>query len=261
MSTSSLIATDPEGYEFPRSKLRTLQDPSKIPLVVVACGSYSPVTYLHLRMFEIAYDALRDQGVYEVLGGYFSPVSDMYSKPGLAPASHRIEMCQRAVETSSWIMVDTWEPKQSSYQRTATVLDHFHEQLNGPDSPSGGRGILLPDGSRTEIRVMLLAGGDLIQSFAVPNLWATADLNHILGKYGCVIIERTGADVHDFLLSNDSLHQHRKKVIVCKQYIHNDINSTKIRLFIRRGMSIKYLLPDRVVDYIHEHKLYLPDSK
>ena len=26
-------------------------DDSKIPLVLVACGSFSPVTYLHLRMF------------------------------------------------------------------------------------------------------------------------------------------------------------------------------------------------------------------
>jgi nicotinamide mononucleotide adenylyltransferase len=25
-------------------------DQSKIPLVLVACGSYSPITYLHLRM-------------------------------------------------------------------------------------------------------------------------------------------------------------------------------------------------------------------
>jgi hypothetical protein len=26
-------------------------DETKTPLVIVACGSYSPITYLHLRMF------------------------------------------------------------------------------------------------------------------------------------------------------------------------------------------------------------------
>ncbi|KAJ2822334.1 Nicotinamide/nicotinic acid mononucleotide adenylyltransferase 1, partial [Coemansia erecta] len=44
--------TPPPGYSFPTNKLaKTLQDSTKIPLVLVACGSYSPVTYLHLRMF------------------------------------------------------------------------------------------------------------------------------------------------------------------------------------------------------------------
>jgi nicotinamide mononucleotide adenylyltransferase len=57
-------------------------------------------------------------------------------------------------------------------------------------------------------------------------------LHHILGDFGCLIIERTGANVHDFLLTCDSLFIHRKNVHVVKQYIHNDISSTKIRLVI-----------------------------
>ena len=31
-------------------------------------------------------------------------------------------------------------------------------------------------GSRKDIRIVLLAGGDLIQSFAVPNLWKESDV-------------------------------------------------------------------------------------
>ena len=38
--------------------------------------------------------------------------------------------------------------------------------------------------------------------------------------------------------------------------MQNDISSTKIRLFRRRDMSIRYLVPDPVVQYIEEHKLY-----
>lgn len=44
--------------------------------------------------------------------------------------------------------------------------------------------------------------------------------------------------------------------MIAKQYIHNDISSTKIRLFIKRGMSIKYLLPDEVIDYIEMHQIF-----
>jgi nicotinamide mononucleotide adenylyltransferase len=76
---------------------------------------------------------------------------------------------------------------------------------------------------------MLLAGGDLIQSFAVPNLWSEKDLYYILGGFGCLIIERTGANVHELLLTSDSLFVHRNNVWVVKQHIHNDISSTKIR--------------------------------
>lgn len=45
---------------------------------------------------------------------------------------------------------------------------------------------------------MLLAGGDLIESMGEPNVWADADLHHILGNYGCLIVERTGSDVRSF---------------------------------------------------------------
>jgi len=38
-----------EAYTFPRHRLRDVwEDETKIPLVIVACGSFSPPTYLHL---------------------------------------------------------------------------------------------------------------------------------------------------------------------------------------------------------------------
>jgi nicotinamide mononucleotide adenylyltransferase len=78
------------GYSFPDSKLKTtLKDSSKTPLVLVACGSFSPITYLHLRMFEMASDFVRLHTRFEVVGGYLSPVSDAYKKAGLAVAEHR----------------------------------------------------------------------------------------------------------------------------------------------------------------------------
>ncbi|KAK9763101.1 Nicotinamide/nicotinic acid mononucleotide adenylyltransferase 1 [Basidiobolus ranarum] len=242
-------------YVFPRHRLRpTLRDESKIPLVLISCGSFSPITYLHLRMFEMAKDQIEEEGKYELIGGYFSPVNDKYAKKGLAPAVHRVQMCEIAVDnTSDWIMVDSWEAMNPTYQRTATVLDHFNECLNGAE----GGGVLLADGQVKPIHIMLLAGGDLIESFGIPNCWALKDLHHILGHYGCVIVERTGSDVYNFLLSHDILNRYKKNVRVVKQLIHNDISSTKIRLFIKRGMAIKYLLPNQVIDYISQHQLYL----
>ncbi|KAL1932830.1 hypothetical protein VTP01DRAFT_8508 [Rhizomucor pusillus] len=244
-----------DEYVFPRHFLpEVMKDDSKTPLVLVACGSFSPITYLHLRMFEMAQDHFKERNEYELLAGYYSPVSDAYMKEGLAKAKHRVKMCTLAVEsTSDWLMVDSWESRQKTYQRTAVVLDHFDHELN---EVTGG--ILTSTGEKRKIKIMLLAGGDLIASFGHPGVWAPRDLHHIVGHYGCVIIERTGTDVYGFLLSHDILYQHRMNVTVIKQLIHNDISSTKIRLFVKRGMSIKYLLPNPVIDYIHAHGLYLP---
>ncbi|QLL32220.1 hypothetical protein HG536_0C03890 [Torulaspora globosa] len=247
-----------EDYEFPTHRLaKKLQDPNKLPLVIVACGSFSPITYLHLRMFEMALDAIREQTRFEVIGGYYSPVSDNYKKQGLAAAKHRVRMCELACErTSSWLMVDAWESLQPTYTRTAKVLDHFNHEINVKRG-----GVRTVTGEKMGVKIMLLAGGDLIESMGEPNVWADADLHHILGNYGCLILERTGSDVRSFLLSHDIMYEHRRNVLVIKQLIYNDISSTKVRLFLRRNMSVQYLLPNSVIRYIQEHGLYVNQTE
>lgn len=184
-------------YRFPKHRLRTtMKDESKIPLVIgeqtrprhltaltntVACGSFSPPTYLHLRMFEMAKDEIIESQTYEIMAGYYSPVSSHYKKAGLAPAIHRVRMCELAVEhTSTWLMVDPWEAGQPEYQRTAVVLDHFENQLNGP---KGEGGLLMSDGKRRRYKVMLLAGGDLIESFGEPGVWSEPDVSNGLWRH------------------------------------------------------------------------------
>jgi len=82
-------------------------------------------------------------------------------------------MCELAVEhTSTWLMVDPWEAGQPEYQRTAVVLDHFDEMLNG----DGTQGVVLANGQRRKFKVMLLAGGDLIESFGEPGVWSEPDV-------------------------------------------------------------------------------------
>lgn len=232
--------------------------------MIVACGSYSPITYLHLRLFEMAADAVNETTNYEIIGGFFSPVSDSYLKPGLVAGHHRVRMCELACErTSNWLMVDAWEVLQPDYTPTALVLDHFEDEINVKRN-----GVKTKSGQDRKCKIMLLAGGDLITSMGEPGVWADNDLEHILGRYGCLIVERTGSDVWGFLLSHDILYKNRKNIVVIKQLIYNDISSTKVRyvrcwpslicrLFVRRGMSIKYLLPNSAIKYIEIHGLYL----
>ncbi|KAF8918207.1 hypothetical protein CPB85DRAFT_117189 [Mucidula mucida] len=241
--------TNPPNYSFPHHRLNAvLRDSQKTPIVLVACGSFSPVTYLHLRMFEMAKDYIRQNTDFEIVGGYLSPVSDMYKKAGLLSAQHRVSMCSLAAEdTSSWLMIDSWEAFQS-YQRTAVVLDHFDHEIN---TLRGG--VRTEDGEQRNVRVMLLAGSDLIGTMSEPGVWSYQDLDHILGRYGCFIVERAGTDMDQ---ATDSLARWRHNIYLIPQLIQNDVSSTKVRLFIRRGLSVRYLLPTPVVDYIEQHGLY-----
>jgi len=154
----------------------------KTPLVLVACGSYSPITFLHLRMFEMARDDAHHNTQFQVIGGYLSPVNDAYAKLGLASAVHRVNMCDQAVtETSDWLMVDSWEARQSSYTPTAQVLDHFDHELN---TVRGGADVVVTDEEtgvtrieKRRIRIMLLAGSDLILTMSEPGVWAEKDVS------------------------------------------------------------------------------------
>lgn len=42
----------------------------------------------------MAKDQVVESGKYELLAGYYSPVSDYYKKEGLAKATHRVRMCE-----------------------------------------------------------------------------------------------------------------------------------------------------------------------
>lgn len=59
------VGTEDQGtYQFPAHRLKTRQEnPEMTPVVLVACGSFSPITYLHLRMFEMASDFARFSNV------------------------------------------------------------------------------------------------------------------------------------------------------------------------------------------------------
>lgn len=91
MTQSDSIPQNPsDDYVFPEVRLkRKMDDPEKTPLMLVACGSFSPITYLHLRMFEMAADYVKLSTDFELIGGYLSPVSDAYRKAGLVVAEDR----------------------------------------------------------------------------------------------------------------------------------------------------------------------------
>ncbi|XP_026458420.1 nicotinamide/nicotinic acid mononucleotide adenylyltransferase-like [Papaver somniferum] len=73
-------------------------------VVLVATGSFNPPTFMHMRMFELAKDALNLEG-FCVIGGYMSPVNDAYKKKGLISAEHRLQLCDLACKSSPFVKI------------------------------------------------------------------------------------------------------------------------------------------------------------
>ncbi|KZV31024.1 hypothetical protein F511_18128 [Dorcoceras hygrometricum] len=202
-------------------------------VVLVATGSFNPPTYMHLRCFELARDALNLQG-FCVIGGYISPVNDAYEKKGLVHAQHRVTMCDLACRSSNFIMVDSWEvASQETYQRTLTVLSRVMTSL----CESGCV-------SEESLKVMLLCGSDLLESFTIPGVWIREQVKTICRDFGLVCIRRDGQDVENIILNDEILNEFKDNVKIVDEVVPNGISSTGLRDCISRGQSVKYLTAD-----------------
>ena len=164
-------------------------------------------------------------------------------------------MCGLAAErTSNWLMVDPWEAMQPEYVPTAKVLDHFATEINN----LLGEGVLSADGTtRLKPTIAVLAGADLIQTMSTPGVWHPKDLEHILGKFGVFIVERTGTDLEQAL---GTLQRWKHNIYVIQQVFQNNMSSTQVRLHLKRDMSVRYLIPEVVIDYIEANGLYQTES-
>ncbi|CAM8953003.1 unnamed protein product [Rhodiola kirilowii] len=214
-------------------------------VVLVSPGSFNPPTHMHLRLFELARDALNVEG-YVVLGGYISPVNDAYRKKGLLPAEHRVKMCHLASKTSQFVMVDEWEANQSTFQRTLIVLSSIRDRLCKTGLFCG-----------QSLKVMLVCGSDLLKSFTIPSVWIPEQIKTICRDFGIVCIRREGEDVMNIILNDEILFANKDNIKVVDELIPNQISSTRVRYCISRGLSVKYVVADDVIEYIKEQELYL----
>ncbi|XP_019388628.1 PREDICTED: nicotinamide/nicotinic acid mononucleotide adenylyltransferase 3 isoform X1 [Crocodylus porosus] len=244
---------------------------NQIPLILLACGSFNPITNMHMRLFELARDHLHQTGRYHVIEGIISPVSDNYRKKGLASAKHRIAMAQLAVETSDWLRVDPWESEQETWTETVKVLRYHYNESLGPldfrkglmrnnspvqrasDDSLSSRHTVLPE-------LKLLCGADILKTFKTPNLWKEEHIKEIVETFGLVCISRAGCDPVQYINESELLRRFKHNIHLVREWIQNEISATQIRHALCKGLSVKYLIPDSVISYIKHHNIYTEES-
>lgn len=212
----------------------------RIDFLLVSCGSFSPITFMHLRMMEIAKQKVLNEHPGSHIKGVLSPVNDAYGKKGLASSEHRIEMCKLAIQDSDWINVNTWEANQTSNQDTVNVLNVLASFYNLPKE-----------------KVLFVCGSDLLLTFAIPGLWSDKDITEIV-DHGIVVVRRPSViGLEEFVATHPLLGERKSQIHICNSDVESTLSSTLIRNNIKENRSIKYLLPLSVEAYIKSQKLFL----
>ncbi|XP_059358642.1 nicotinamide/nicotinic acid mononucleotide adenylyltransferase 3-like [Carassius carassius] len=193
----------------------------RIPLVLLACVSFNPITHQHMELFELARDHMHQTGLYRVAGGIVSPVGDDYGKQGLVASKHRLAMSRLALQSSDWVSIDDWESQQEDWRETVYCSPTVVPQLK------------------------LLCGADFMDTFKVPGL---------VGRFELVCVSRGSLQPDRAIHESDLLSRHWRSICLVREWVHNEISATEVRRALWRGQSVKYLLPDSVIDYIREHK-------
>lgn len=242
---------------LPLGKLRLEVPEGRIPVAILAPGSFSPPTLLHLRMFEEARDALERSGNnFAVVGGYMSPVHDAYGKASLAPAHHRLSMAEAAVSDSDWIMADGWECAcRDRWTPTVKVVERFAAELNKVAISIGTK---RPEVA--QVRTVMLCGGDVLQSFndtkkTGERLWTDEEIEVLLGQHGVVCVGRSEVDLEAWAHESPILKTHLDNLFFAKPRALSGISSSVVRAHLASNESIRYLVHDKVREYILDHKL------
>ncbi len=203
-------------------------------------GTFDPVHYGHLR------SALEVKELFGLSEVRLIPcASPPHRNQPAASALMRLQMLELAVKNRPGLKIDTRE------------LDR-HNQLN--NVPSYMVDTLkslrheLPNQS-----LLLFIGSDAFNSLTTWHQWRQLfDVAHI------VVMTRPGFEIQqldDFFKSRladdkQALAQNRAGKLFFQQITQLDISATAIRQMIAKKQNPGFLLPDAVIEYINEHKLY-----
>ena len=205
-------------------------------------GSFNPIHFGHLRAAEEVREAMALDLV------YFIPAAQPPHKPQdrLAPPDHRLHMVQLATKGNRHFMVSDAEIRRGGRSFTVDTVRNFHETTRG----------------RPEF--FLLIGMD---QFAELETWK--DCDELAGLCNIVVHTRyheghapgdkvSLAALNRFgYVKDDDHYVHPSKhtlSFVATTFL--PISATLIRDKLARHLSVRYLIPADVTDYVARHGLY-----
>jgi len=194
-------------------------------------GSFDPIHVGHLIAAEGACGQL------DLARVVFVPASSPPHKRGaaLAPAAHRLRMVELAIRGNDHFEVDDCEVRRQGTSYTIdTILDM--RQRRGEAS-----------------ELVFVMGSDTIRE--LPTWHEIGRLSRLCG-FAAIARPGQALDVTPDLVR--SLGEEGARRLV-SQVIHvpvMQVSSTEVRQRLRQGRSVRYLVPDAVIEYIRQQHLY-----
>lgn len=179
-------------------------------------GSFDPVHVGHLVAAEHAAERLGLDQLRFVPAGQHPFKTEHHATP-----EQRLAMVELAIRDNPRFRLDPREARRPGPSHTVDTLRQLHAECPGD-------------------RLFLLVGADLAQE-----LPAWHDAERIAAIAAIVLLTRPGAGA--------ALRGLAAEVVEVPAV---EISATAIREAVRRGRSIRYLVPRAVEDYIREHGLY-----
>ena len=100
--------------------------------------------------------------------------------------------------------------------------------------------------------ICFLCGSDNLKEI---NTWELVE--KLISKYKIIVAERD-TDLIDDIIKNDALlNLYLESIIKLKGDIKFNFSSTYVRAQLKKGKSVRYILPDEVFYYIKDNKLYI----
>lgn len=194
-------------------------------------GTFDPP---HVGHLVIADQALTQLGLDEV---WFMPAGQPPHKLNnhVSAAQHRVAMTQLAIEGHAGFKLSTFDvdrPRPHYSSKAIELLEHRHPQHDW----------------------CFIMGADSLED--LPH-WH--EPRRLIALATLAVAGRPGARPDIKEIEHDIPGLSTRVRWVDAPLV--DLSSTQLRSMVRAGASLRYLVPDGVVEYIHQHRLYIdPDD-
>lgn len=190
--------------------------------VAILGGTFNPIHYAHLLSAEQVREGL---GYDRIL---FVPAArpPHKSQPDLVSAEHRYQMVLLATADNPYFEVSRIELERAGPSYTIQTIKALQRIY----------------GKETELAWII--GADSLIEYKI---WK--DFNDVLAQCTMIVTTRPNYKL-------DSVPLEIRNRVVTFRITGSDISATEIRERVRNNISIRYLVPESVVTYINQHRLY-----
>lgn len=191
-------------------------------------GTFNPVHIGHLFVAEAAREAFSLEQV------IFIPTGDPpHKEPSqLASGRDRIRMLQLAVRDNPLFQVNEMEITREGTTYTIDTLIEWKA-------------------AHPKDQVFFIIGGDTL-----PELKTWRTFEKVARLCSFVVYQRFGYNKTDLEKEAERLFQIYQAEILFMEGSYLEVSSSSVRARLAENQTIRYLVPDNVVNYILEHKLY-----